>query len=469
MFRTEEAIEHLRQGKLDIDCYRMTLTQEKDGGERFEGQGYIRQANDGFLIFKIYVSTHNGGSMQHLQAQRSQVAGKIVPAEAYYTLEATAHDGTCWSAKRILPKLNWGMTDEIVLIQGQLLSMTAPLDMSAHQHVMKLHFFEEYDIPCTLMSENKDHDRINRKLDRMEFTAAGADFEIRQHAGKDTTVKVSSDSPFPIAFDLRVQEAFQYMIAKPAFWRARLQSHDGQLHIELASPFRKSPRTQFSTPISAVSADYRKHGWRLFAAFLAYVIEKTPETHWNAVAYHLHGAYEATANSIDARAVGLCVAVEAIAGLVELESDAAQAREVEAFQKAARTWLKERTDFSKTIANRANGLINAMDSRRPQDTLRSLALKGLVERDYIGSWSYLRNRYIHPRLKDLRIPTALDKQKLLDSIHKVEVLLRQLTLHLIGYDGYFTDYGVSGFPSKKYPLEPADPAASASVAAVDGL
>ena len=211
-----------------------------------------------------------------------------------------------------------------------------------------------------------------------------------------------------------------------------------------------------------VSINYREHGWRLFEAFLAYVIEKTPGTHWNPVAYHLHGAYEATANSIDARAVGLCVAVEAIAGLIEVESDAAQAREVEDYQKAAGAWLETRTDFSETIVKRAKGLIDAMGSRRPQDTLNSLALKDLVEKDYIGSWSYLRNRHVHPKLKDLGKPSEPDTQKLLDSIHKVEVLLHQMTFHLISYDGHFTDYGVPGFQSKKYPLKPCDPAIATS-------
>jgi hypothetical protein len=43
-------------------------------------------------------------------------------------------------------------------------------------------------------------------------------------------------------------------------------------------------------------------------------------------------------------------------------------------------------------------------------------------------------------------------QKLVDHIHKVEVLLRQLTFHLITYEGPFTDYGVHTFPSKQYPL-----------------
>ena len=54
MFDVDETIEAFRRGTLDIDCKRMVLAQCKEGGERFEGQGYIRQSADGSLIFKIY-------------------------------------------------------------------------------------------------------------------------------------------------------------------------------------------------------------------------------------------------------------------------------------------------------------------------------------------------------------------------------------------------------------------------------
>jgi hypothetical protein len=63
-----------------------------------------------------------------------------------------------------------------------------------------------------------------------------------------------------------------------------------------------------------------------------------------------------------------------------------------------------------------------------------------------------------PTLKDLKKPDPADYQKLLDHIHRVETLLRQLTFYLIRYEGPFTDYGVHGkhdFPSKQYPLSKA--------------
>jgi hypothetical protein len=294
--------------------------------------------------------------------------------------------------------------------------------------------------------------------DRAEFEACGSKFEVRKREGSgDTLVEVTSETAFPVAFNLRIQEALQYMTAKTAIWRARLESEGEGLHLELASPWRKSLRTQFSPPISPASIHFHQHGWGLFAKYLAYVVAKTEGTHWNPVAYHLYNACEATANSVDAWAVGVSVAVEAVAGLISVEGDKEKAKRVADFQDLMCKWLAEQSSFS-DLLDRVRGLIGAMSNRRPQDTLYALAATGHVEKDYVEAWTYLRNRHVHPTLKDLKKPDPVDNQKLLDHIHRAEVLLRQLTFYLIGYEGPFTDYGGHGthdFLSKQYPLKEA--------------
>jgi hypothetical protein len=383
-------------------------------------------------------------------------AGKLHGDEAFYDLEATGHDGTRWIATRILPALHHDATDSTVLAHGKMQSMTAHLDMPQHHHYLRLHFFEEYQVPLLQLSETEKHGNRYHIMDRAEFETCGAKFEVRQREGSgDTIVELTSETSLPVAFDLRIQEALQYLTAKSAFWRARLQSHDKELHLELSSPWRKTARTQFSPPISPGSFQFREHGWRLFMAYLTYVTQKTQGTHWNPVAYHLYNACETTANSVDAWAVGISVAVEAVTGLIALASDDDKAKELALYQERVLAWLAEQKDLSADIMKRAQGQINAMSNKRPQDTLYVLAAAGLVEKNYVDAWAYLRNRHVHPRLQDLEKPTPVDMQKLLDHVHKVEVLLRQLTFHLIGYEGPFTDYGAHGthdFPSKQYPL-----------------
>jgi hypothetical protein len=51
----EEIIEAFRNGKLKVDCRSMTLTQRAVRGETYLGKGYIRQAEDGAVEFRLYV------------------------------------------------------------------------------------------------------------------------------------------------------------------------------------------------------------------------------------------------------------------------------------------------------------------------------------------------------------------------------------------------------------------------------
>lgn len=168
---------------------------------------------------------------------------------------------------------------------------------------------------------------------------------------------------------------------------------------------------------------------------------------------------------MDAWAVGVSVAVEAVASLVQLEKtkeeENNEADQIVDLQQRTRQWLATQSDLREDLTRRVAGLVDHMGKKRPEDILYPLAAAGRVEKLYVLAWRDLRNRHVHPKLKDLKKPSPIDNQKLIDSIHRAEVLLRQLTFHLIGYSGPFTDYGVYGvhdFPSKQYPLvlPPAD-------------
>ena len=452
MLDFDETIVAFHRGVLDFDCKRMVLSQNKEGGARFEGQGYVQQSPGSALIFKIYVTQHNTEPFSDLRDRQGVMSGKIYRDEVLYNLDLTARDGTPWTATDILPALQWDAIDGSVVAKGELNSIATEVEMRQPQHCLRLHFFEEYDVPLHRMSETEKYGNRYHVRDLAQFGACGLKFEVRKREGSsDTVVEIISENAFPAAFDLRVQEALQYITAKTAIWRARLHCQNERLQLELASPWPKSARTQFYPPLSPGSPHFLKHGWSLFEKYLAYVSANTKDTHWNPVAYHLNNACEATANSLDARAVSSSVAVEALVGLISLENVGDKADQVKELQERMLKWLEEQMDFEEFLP-RAQGLIKAIGNRRPQDVLYSLADTGYVDKEYVKAWTYLRNRHVHPQLKDLKKPELDDSQKLLDHVHRVEVLLRQLTFYLIGYEGPFTDYGREGFPIKQYPL-----------------
>jgi len=392
-----ETIDAFRRGQLDLDCKRMVLTQRKTGGVRFEGQGYIRQTPDGAITLKLYVTQHNAKPFADLHDLVATAAGGLYPEDLLYDLEAVQQGGTQWTATRIMPDPHWDTTDMSVLMTGKLQAITARLDRKSPQHYLRLHFFDQYDLPLNLFSNVENNEGKLTVRDRAKFEACGSKFEVRVGDG-DTIVEAHSEEAFPDAFDLRIQEALQFVTAKTAFWRARVESKSDGFSVELAAPSRKSSRTQFGPPLSPNSIDFQTHGWRLFGAYLQYLVANTTDTYWNHVAYHLNNACEATAGSLDAWAVGVSVAVEAVASLINLAEDKEQAASVVGLQASMREWLEGQSGLGK-LADRVAGLIGMIGNKLPQDTLHALAAAGRIEKSYIKAWSDLRNRHVHPTLR----------------------------------------------------------------------
>lgn len=457
MIAFEKTIVDFRKCTLDLDCKRMVLSQRKENGECFEGPGCIRQHTDGTISFKIYVTKHNAQPFAHINRIARNV-GKIYSEEMFFDLEAIGSAGTRWTSKHILPSPHWDFSDGSVLVHGRLQSITAHLDREflgpSSANYLRLHFFEEYEVPRCKFSEVEEDGRTYPVRDSANFCACGLAFELQQRAGSgDTIIEVSSENAFPDALDLRIQEALQYITKKTAIWRARLEITGDSAQLELAVPWRKASRTQFHPPLSPASIEFPKHGLILFAKYLEYAVATAGQTYWHPVAYHLYNACEATAGSVDAMAVGLSVAVEALTSLIPFER---QDDELRTFQTRVREWLAEQSSFSKSLIIRARGQIDSMSNKRPQDVLYGLANSGHIDQAYIQAWTRLRNRHVHPKLSDLSKPDPADNQELSDNIHRVEVLLNQLTFFLIGYEGPFSDYGCIGsqdYLSKQYPLK----------------
>jgi hypothetical protein len=94
MIDIDETIEAFRRDALDFDCKRMVLVQRKQGGERFEGPGYISQSTEGVLMFKIYVTQHEAEPFGHVEALLSMKSGELYSDDALYVLDAIGRDGT---------------------------------------------------------------------------------------------------------------------------------------------------------------------------------------------------------------------------------------------------------------------------------------------------------------------------------------------------------------------------------------
>lgn len=450
----DEYIESFRQGSFEVDCPDMELKQRKDDGAVWQGSGYIKQGADGRLTYKLYAkSSLASGGLPELATFKTVRPGKLFNDEIYCDLTAKSIQGDTWAATRIFPSFNSNIETNDIVFFGQLdvIRVDSPGHHPNNYH--RLHFFEELEVPLYLMSETDRNGAKYYTLDRVEFDVGDMKFEVRRRKGSgDTVLEVTCENAFRPWVHLRIQEALQFITARSIQWRARVEAGPEVFVLELSSPVRKSPKTSFKPPISPGSPEFRSHGWRLFGCFLTFVAARTHGTQWNPVAYHLHSARESTANSIDAGAVGVSVALEAIASLAATQHDPAMLERIQAFRKHINEHLSKQGEFA-GLAPRLDSMLINWTKKRPQDTLHELAKRGLIQRQYIKSWTDLRNRHVHPTLADLTAPSQADYQNVLDNTHRVEVLIYQIIFHLLGYNGPFTDYGADGFPGGIYPLD----------------
>lgn len=450
----DTTIEDFRRAQLDLDCRRIVLTQNKEGGERYEGKGYIRQTPDGVLVYKLYVTRHenatpHGSLMTHLGH-----VGKIHREETLFNLEAVARDGTKLCSSRLFPKPSWDFsTGQPEVVSGELHSLTAFPRLPQENHCMELYFFEEYNVPLTEWSEVEDSAGKHSVTDSAEFDACGAHFTVRVRKGSGQSVlEATADKPFPPEFHWRVQEALQFITGKTATYRALVRCGPGFLQLDLISPRRASPHPHFCPPIKHASEIYRQHGWELFNAYLVYVVGSSAKTQWNPLAYHLYNAREASANSVDAWAMGVSVALEAVSSLVLLQEDPVRTAKTREGVELVKRYV-EGDAALKDMKDRLFGLLGTLEHPPgPDARLKWLAMQGKVEKAYIRTWKDLRNTQVHPKLADLAKPDEAAYQVQLDRIYRVQVLLCQVTYHVIGYNGHYTDYAAEGWPDKPYPL-----------------
>jgi hypothetical protein len=436
-----EILSALKQRTLEMDCVDVALVQSADVSPiSYKGKGYIRQTSEDCLIFKLYATeTTNTDKSRHLKDFFTAKSGRLRRDDEYYRFAAITSDGTKWTADKVRPFVNWGAQHANPIVTGSFI--TGPLStewpMSEAAHALYLHFFDSAEIPCI--------------IDKIKFSAVNCDFVVRK-LDNEFVVEACGPDVLPALFHIRIQEALRFLLARSVICRVII-NHDGKRQsFQMVSASPRSLNTQLGRPIDR-SYGYLDDSWRLFSQYLQYIINNTPSAAWNRCSYHLYNACEASANSVDAWAIGISVAVEGIARLVKSETPTTEERKrLTILTKNVLDHISSQPCFN-DLVNRVKSLLGMMQNVSVQDQLKPLVETGYVDYTYIKAWSNLRNKHVHPSSHDLDMTNINDyHQSMIDLINKTTVLMYHIIFYIIGYKGKFTDYGTTGYPIKDYPL-----------------
>jgi hypothetical protein len=308
-----------------------------------------------------------------------------------------------------------------------------------------MHYFEKADIPCL--------------IDQVRFIVGNCEFHIEK-TDDSFTVTAKSEAALPEHFHVRIEETLRFILAQSVSCRALVEN--GQL--QLFSGKQQSRRTLLPPPIARGRAAFHEDSWRLFSDYLTYVSREATQLFWHPCSNHLHNACEASANSLDAWAIGLSVAVEGLASLLPKEIDTATKTKLEALQTFIVDHVAASHDY-KQFAPRIKGIVNGLTQIRAIDRMNELAANGDTDATFVKAWTKLRNRGVHPVKRGELEIASVDYQRLIDEAHKVVVLMYHIVFNLIGYRGRYTDFAVHGFPEREYPPGVEVPSAEVTSAA----
>lgn len=439
----DKAIKAYQDGTFEVDGVLMVLTQRNTGGHDFKGTGHVRCGVDGSLVFKLIDPNWNG----QLRSGNPG-AGEFYTDHMYYDLEVKELGGAVWKSEQIRVRFDLYGDSPGIILRGNLAWFETTEDVVGCGYYRRLHFFKEHDIPTHTFRELGEGGFVR---DKAEFKACGYEWGALTRKGSgETVIEAQGDKAFPDKFDKRVEEAFQFLTAKTALVRAVYRRGPDGTGVKLIAPAFKVADSHFHPPIA--EAHWLRHSleaWGLFGDYLAYVL-KTTGYYWNPVAFHMWNARETAFASIDARAVGVAVAVEAVCSLVGTPGSSISAEQANELKDRVVTWLREQGEQGEVV-NRISGMFERLAEKSTKDVLNELANQGHIQKSYVKAWGELRNKYIHPKINASNPPTENKQRKTIRNINKCEVLLYQLIMHIIGYKGHYTDYGSSGWDDKLYP------------------
>lgn len=434
----EENIAKLKEQSFELDCLEMTLTQSTPKNPiKFHGKGYIRQSKDDRLVFKLYATDSiNTDALMHARSVLSAKSGKLYADDEYYTLEVKASDRREWRAERILPSAAWDFEQPNPIISGAIASLKTESKLHQPRNFLRMHFFGDAEIA-----------NLNNIF---EFEACQMHFSGKK--GIDQFyIEAKSESEINEHFYIKIQEALSFILAKSLDQRVLIYQRENSFQFTISSSFISSSRTRLYPPISSATENYFIHTWSLFSRYLEYIHKNTSGPYLNHCSNHLHNAREASANSLDAWSIGICLAIEGIAGLIKGEHSNEDKELLNKLRDFVIEKIKSNTQL-KEFAARIQGLLGQLFNVSVPQRLKPLAEQHFVDPNHIRAWQNLRNKHAHPTQIDVEKLSEQEFQKTIDQIHQVTVLMYQLIFHLIGYSGKYTDYSAENFPSREYSL-----------------
>ncbi|MBX2997125.1 MAG: hypothetical protein KF893_01345 [Caldilineaceae bacterium] len=442
----EDEILDLQDGKFEIHCLEMILEQHtSDQPKIYTGPGLIRQNSDGELVFSLYAKE----SIDILFVLKSLgggvPAGKIIPDERYYRLNAIDSKQRRWESKRVLPNTTSNGRPGTICT-GNISELSLVCE-GLPAELLFLRFLETFQLPYNALTttEIEIADKTDRRSARnvLHFLAVGHEFYLREDHNTLLVQVKSEQSKFSKSIEDRITETLQFMLARPLAWTIMTKYTEGKKMVSIRKHRSDVLRPRCQPPVSTQIGEDAPF-CTLFEKYFQYVISYPEEGKIHPISAHMRAICRASTGSINAEALTICTAIESL--LKEMPEATHELTDEE------KEWIGEVRNFIRSgpttlskVKIRLEGTLGLLSNPVPRAALKALESKEVVTKNQVKSWNNLRNEVAHG---DTLARHTL--QELLNLCDDVLTLFYRLVFYRIGYSGKFIDYSESGWPTKEF-------------------
>lgn len=425
---------------VDLADIRLTQNLPQEDAIKFIGKGYIRQTPDGKIIYKLYTTeVHNTDWIKHLGSYSNIKSGDLFKEDSYYSFEALDYSGNQWIAERVLISVDWVYEHQSALVFGHLdkLELKHKAVSSSHSKskFAALHFYEDLSLRDVLSNPQK------------ELINSPYHFTISKFDG-GFTIRVDSEDDLPQHIDTRIVEAARVVTANSLFPKF-LYKHGSYF---FNSSFDKSAFFKLGKPAARNEVAL----WNLFLAYFNYIIVIDDSAVWHDLSGFIHGAREASANSFEAYAVGLSVAVEGITNIIEIqrnENENTEHIKQQNHNVELKKYILDSLDKScefRPYKKRIENMLGSINQVRAIDKLRWLSSMNKIDEKHYKAWRAIRNPSVHPSVNSELDFCEHNFQIKINELFIVADLLYRLIFYIIDYKGIYTDYSLKNWPCREY-------------------
>jgi hypothetical protein len=389
----------IRNRTFRTHCLDIQLISRSSRFPSYRGPGSIRVNEAGTLVVELYDHVQEGNPT----LQPGTNAGPVIPLEHYYQMEAVDLSGRRWTADRLLPRHGGRVSQPGVVVTAAM----ADMQCSEESHFpprLQLFIPGKFEIPVNRVSEvihrrserlRADEEEIGRStaLDTWVVDHSTMTFTLTLvESGLQLTAEPKGrDDSLPAGLDTRIEEALWFVLSHPCRWLVKMEWGDHTGSVGIRSHRWSDVKSNLDPPIHFSTHD-DEDAAELFKRYLDYVLAYG-EARYHPTSVNVLQVLRASAQSIEAEALALGVAIESILNREYAwcggPSTSEQQEVDELLQLVADSGLSER------IKERARGALGRMKSSSAEGRLRALERDGHLRSEWVDAWRRIRHASAH--------------------------------------------------------------------------